>query len=201
VASISSFQPGPRVFTIGHSNHDATWFVSLLKTHAIDVLVDTRSQPISRHVPHFDMPDLQKLVTSAGVRFVYLGRELGGRPADAKLYDSDGYVLYSRVADTTEFKQAVNRVKRGLQRHRIALMCSEEDPLTCHRRLLIGRVLQEHGVGVTHIRGNGSIESEDEVLARENELRQMPLFDPKEQEWKSIRSVSRRNRRPHSSGR
>ena len=191
-----------RVLTIGHSNHEASWFVSLLALHNVEVLVDIRSKPVSRHFPHFDLPEIRKLMKSVGVRFVYLGRELGGRPSDTRMYDAEGHVLYWRLAESDSFTKGIHRVEAGSRRYTIALMCSEEDPLGCHRRLLVGRVLKERGIHADHIRGDGTIELEETVVRRETDLKQMPLFGREEHsEWKSLQSVLQRSRQASSSGR
>jgi uncharacterized protein (DUF488 family) len=185
--------------TIGHSNLDGPRFIRLLLTHAVDVVVDTRSHPFSKHVPHFDMPELKALLANNLMKYVYMGRELGGRPADLSMYDRDGYVLYWRVAATPEFKKGIARVAGVLKNERSALLCAEEDPIGCHRRLLVGRVLRERGIAVQHIRADGTIESEESVRAREGELQQIPLFGSEEREWKSSLSVLHRSQlRPSS---
>ena len=91
--------------------------------------------------------------------------------------------------------------ERGIRDYTVALLCSEEDPGACHRRLLIGRVLGERGVSVEHIRGDGRLQSEPEVAAEAGPARtdQMSLFEGFEElSWKSIPSVSPK-RRPNSS--
>ena len=186
------------VFTVGHSNHALGTFLELLHRYDIDVLVDTRSRPHSRYVPHFNQDALQPAVEAAGARFVFLGRELGGRPDGAEFYDAEGHVLYDRVAQTPEFLRGVAKVERGAAQHRIALLCSEENPATCHRRLLIGRVLGERNTQVAHIRGDGRLQTEAELTAEEtageNEGGQQSLFGEEEEleAWKSIQSVSRK---------
>ena len=183
---------GQPIFTIGHSTHQSDWFVSLIKRHEIEVLVDIRSHPFSQRVPHFDLDAIRESVRGAGIRYVYLGRELGGRPADTNLYDQDGRVLYGKVAETPLFQTGIERLEKGVRRYRVALMCSEEDPSGCHRRLLVGRVLAGLGILSSHIRGDGTVETE-ENLSRERDS-QIALFDGEESEWKSLQSVLHRSR-------
>jgi uncharacterized protein (DUF488 family) len=197
--SVSDATPYNQVLTIGHSSLEATRFVDLLRLHAVQILVDTRSQPVSRHVPHFDMPELRTLVSKSRTEYLYMGQELGGRPRDPRMYDADGYVLYWRVAATADFQSAVARVTKIAQHRRLALLCSEEDPIGCHRRLLVGRVLHQNGMNLSHIRADGTVESEASVKVRQIELKQIPLFEPEENEWKSSLSVLHRSRpRPFS---
>jgi uncharacterized protein (DUF488 family) len=183
---------GQPVFTIGHSTHQSDWFVNLITRYEIEVLVDIRSHPFSQRVPHFDLDAIRESVRAAGIRYVYLGRELGGRPADTNLYDEDGRVLYGKVAETPLFQTGIERLEKGVRRYRVALMCSEEDPAGCHRRLLVGRVLAGLGILSSHIRGDGTVETEDNLSRERNS--QIALFDGEESEWKSLQSVLHRSR-------
>jgi uncharacterized protein (DUF488 family) len=155
----------PTIYTLGHSSHAAERFRALLEQHAIEVLVDTRSAPYSRYTPQFDRESLKELAGAAGMKYMWLGDVVGGRPRDERCYDTEGRVLYGRVAEQTEFREAMERLKRGAEEFRVALLCSEEDPAHCHRRLLITRVLLGEGVEVRHIRGDGALQTDAEVEA------------------------------------
>jgi len=185
---------GPVVYTVGHSNVAQEAFIALLKQHGMEVLVDVRSQPYSKYVPHFNAGALKPAILAAGMKYLYLGKELGGRPDDKRYYDSDGHVLYGLVAESEEFKAGIERLLRGAREHRVALMCNEENPAECHRRLLVGRVLSERGVRILHIRGDGRIEPEEELAAAEQPAdtgQQEFTFAVHERPaWKSTRSVS-----------
>jgi uncharacterized protein (DUF488 family) len=155
-----------RFFTLGHSSHTPEHFVGLLQQHGVQVVVDTRSSPYSRYSPQFDREALQKLLSQASVKYLYMGDVVGGRPRDEACYDGDGHVLYGRVAQQPEFQAAIARLQQGADEFRVALLCSEEDPAHCHRRLLISRVLIAEGAEITHIRGDGTTETDDEVASR-----------------------------------
>ena len=180
----------PAVFTIGHSNHEEPEFLKLLTQHAIEVLADVRSSPYSRYSPQFNRESLQQALAEVNVRYLFLGGELGGRPADPEYYDSEGHVLYWRVAEAPFFREGIERVEKGRQQYRIALMCSEEDPAVCHRCLLVTRVLAERGIDICHIRGDGTIQSQKEIADQAGIGRQGMLFADLEQDtWRSLRSV------------
>ena len=181
------------VFTIGHSTHSLETFINLLKQHGIQIVVDVRSYPYSKHVPQFNASNLPRALTVAGIKYSFMGQELGGRPKGSQFYDDDGHVLYSQIAKTPAFTQGISQFEDGLEKSRIAIMCSEEDPTVCHRWLLVGRVLREHGVQVKNIRGDGRIQTEtafaDGRHSRDGGM-QVSLFPEQEvDEWKSIRSV------------
>jgi uncharacterized protein (DUF488 family) len=182
------------VYTVGHSNVSSEAFIALLKQHGIAVLVDVRSAPYSRYVPHFNGDALKAAVQTAGIRYLYLGAELGGRPADRGYYDGAGHVLYGLLAQSEEFRAGIERLLLGARDFRVAPMCNEENPAECHRRLLVGRVLVERGVRLMHIRGDGRIETEQELAAAEQPAetgQQEFAFAAHERpEWKSTRPVS-----------
>jgi uncharacterized protein (DUF488 family) len=180
-------------FTIGHSNHDIEAWLALLGQHGVEVVADARSSPYSKYVPQFDRELVQRSLEEAGIRYLYLGAELGGRPANPAYYDAKGRVLYSRLRDDARFQTAIVRLESGIERFRVALLCGEEDPANCHRRLLIGRVLTERGHTMLHIRGDGRLESDEAVAAEAGK----PLIDAQpalfaeldEDQWRSTASV------------
>jgi uncharacterized protein (DUF488 family) len=180
-------------FTLGHSNHDLETWLALVRQHQVEVVVDTRSSPYSKYVPQFDRELMQKSLEQAKIHYLFLGEELGGRPANPTYYDASGRVLYSRLRDDARFKAAIARLETGMERFSIALLCGEEDPAHCHRRLLIGRVLTERGHTMVHIRGDGRLESDATVAAESGKPlvgAQPALFaELDEDKWRSTASV------------
>lgn len=162
------------VFTVGHSNHPPEAFINLLLRHGIDEVADVRSAPYSRYTPHFNYDPLQRALDDIGIAYTYLGGELGGRPADRSCYDSDGRVRYDRVAETAQFDDGVRSVIRAADERRVALLCTEKEPLECHRTLLVARALVERGVPVAHILADGGLESHDDTMARLVEAHKLP---------------------------
>jgi uncharacterized protein (DUF488 family) len=180
-------------FTLGHSNHDFETWLALVRRQGIEVVVDTRSSPYSKYVPQFDKEPIQRSLEKAGIRYLFLGKELGGRPANPDYYDAKGRVLYSRLRDDARFQAAIARLESGMERFKVALLCGEEDPAHCHRRLLIGRVLAEHGHTMIHIRGDGKLETDEAVAAEAGKPlvgAQPALFaELDEDQWRSTASV------------
>lgn len=195
-----------RIFTIGHSDHPLATFLNLLSQNNIEVLVDVRSHPYSKFVNHFNIQNIKEAVKKAGIKYIYMGRELGGRPNGSEFYDNDGYVLYSRLAESPLFLKGIKRLEDGIMKYRVAIMCSEEEPTSCHRHLLIGRVLADKGIAIEHIRGDGRVQTEEEITrdktSRLGNDRQSMLFrESGDIRWKSIRSVLPKGQRPNSSER
>ncbi|HEX9039048.1 MAG TPA: DUF488 domain-containing protein [Ktedonobacterales bacterium] len=197
------------VYTAGHSNIPQARFIALLQRHGIQSLVDVRSAPYSRYVPHYNRPELEDAVERQGIRYLYLGDELGGRPPTEDYYDTASHVLYARVAVAPFFLNGLERLKDEVGVYRTAIMCSEEDPTNCHRHLLIARVLERQGVRVLHIRGDDREQTEADLRPSQPAAQQLSMFDlaggtpePVESEdatWKSIRPVSRREQPKNSS--
>jgi uncharacterized protein (DUF488 family) len=185
------------VFTIGHSNHSAEKFADLLRRHGIEVLADTRSRPYSRHAPHFNAPSLEEILSKDGIGYLFLGGELGGRPEEEIFYDTEGRVDYALVGRSQPFLDGISRLEQEIRSRAVAVLCSEEDPTQCHRRLLVGWALEERGFVLRHIRGDGSIHIEGEMDGGQPVLFPETEVSPR----KSIRSVSRKSRPPSSSGR
>lgn len=176
------------LLTVGHSNHSQEHFQSLLSGAEIEVLVDVRSWPHSRFVEWADRSELPKVVRQAGAKYLFLGEQLGGRPQSPEFYDEDGFVLYWKVAACEPFCQGIERLTSGVERCRVAVMCSEENPAECHRRLLVSKVLLERGIAVTHIRGSGQSEEEPGPIR----FPEGSLLEDEEKLWRSSRSVSRK---------
>ena len=185
------------MFTIGHSSHSAQKLAGLLKGYGIEVLVDTRSRPYSRHAPHFNRNAIEAALSGDGIGYLFLGKELGGWPDGEEFYDEKGRVDYGLLGRSRPFLDGISRLEREIHARTIALLCSEEDPGRCHRRLLVGRALLGRGITLLHIRGDGSIETEGDAEGNQPALFAETEASPR----KSIRSDSRRRRRPSSSGR
>jgi uncharacterized protein (DUF488 family) len=182
------------VYTVGHSSHSFETFASLLAGNGLEVVVDTRSAPYSKFAPQFDREALQKSLAASGIKYLFLGEELGGRPKGDSFYDENGRVLYGKRTSAPMFLSGMERLERGMAQFRVALMCGEEDPAHCHRRLLIGRVLVERGHNLLHIRADSHIETESEVeqLSKKSLATKQPaLFSElDEDQWRSTVSVS-----------
>jgi uncharacterized protein (DUF488 family) len=138
----------------------------LLVRHGIEEVVDVRSAPYSRYAPQFNHINLEKKLETVGLSYTFLGDELGGRPADRSCYSDNGRVLYDRVAGTDLFGDGVRRIIYAADERRVALMCTEKEPLECHRALLVARTLAEREVAVEHILADGRLESHASAMDR-----------------------------------
>ncbi len=164
------------IFTIGHSTHPLEEFIELLRRHGISALCDVRSSPYSRYNPQFNRETIQAELKKDGIAYVYLGKELGPRSDDPDCYE-EGRVRYDRLAETELFQKGIRRLKEGMKSFQIALMCSEKDPVMCHRTILVCRVLEKEGISIGHILEDGSIETHEDAMKRLRELLKLPEAD------------------------
>jgi len=148
------------VYTIGHSRHSAERFTVLLQAQEIELLVDVRSNPASRWAPHFGKAALEKLLRVHSIAYQFLGRELGGRPEGSEFYAPGGALDHARRAQAPEFKAGIERLVLASRQQRTAILCAEESPALCHRRLLVTPPLLQLGIEVVHLRGDGRVELE-----------------------------------------
>lgn len=153
------------VFTLGHSTHAIDRFVDLLRIHDVNAVADVRSSPYSRMNPQFNREIIRNTLKTRSIAYSFLGRELGARPEDPACY-VDGRARYDLIARTPLFGAGLERVADGSKRYRIALVCAEKDPMTCHRAMLVCRHLIQHGFSIRHILADGKIEDHEASLKR-----------------------------------
>lgn len=164
------------VYTIGHSRHSAEVFLALLRGHGVEALADVRSSPFSRFNPQFNREPLERWLEANGIRYVFLGKELGARSEDRSCY-FDGRVQYGRLAQTPLFQTGLDRVLKGASKYRVALMCAEKEPLECHRTLLVAKALVARGQPVLHIHADGHLETHEAAMERLLEVAGLPKED------------------------
>ena len=189
------------LFTIGHSNHELASLLELLRQHGVKAVADVRSHPYSGRLPQFNKPVLEKACKTNGLQYVFLGRELGARREEPCCYVV-GQARYELVAKTAAFAEGLQRVLKGLSKYRVALLCAEKDPLTCHRTILVCRQLRGQGFEIQHIHADRNLESHEaaeERLMRLAGLEQPSLFAPhadqveQAYDWQAARIAYREN--------
>lgn len=168
--------PNELVLTIGHSTHPLERFIELLEKAGVTAIADVRSSPYSRFNPQFNRETLDKALKEHGIAYVFLGRELGARSDDPTCYEK-GRVQYGRLAKTDLFQSGLQRVRKGTQSRRVALMCAEKEPLDCHRTLLVSRALEAQGVSVSHILADGRLETHTATMNRLLKVAGLPETD------------------------
>jgi uncharacterized protein (DUF488 family) len=153
------------ILTVGHSRHPLERFLALLATAGVTAIADVRSAPVSRFSPHFNNAALVASLAGQGIDYVFLGQALGGRPEREDMF-TQGRADYEKMAASPEFRACLAELIATAERHRLSAMCSEADPLDCHRCLLVGRALAEAGLDVGHLLASGEIITHAEVEDR-----------------------------------
>jgi uncharacterized protein (DUF488 family) len=152
------------IYTVGHSNGSLARLIGLLRTHRIGLVADVRTIPFSRYLPQFNSDELAQRLYEAGLSYVHMGGTLGGRPSQAACYDGAGHVIYDRLESTSPYRMGIQELLGYADRgERTCLLCSEEDPLKCHRFLSIGHVLMGICRSVVHIRADGDAQHRESL--------------------------------------
>jgi uncharacterized protein (DUF488 family) len=172
---------GSEIFSLGHSNLPFERFARLLMDKNVSAVADVRSSPFSRHAPWFSQREFKSGLRIHRIAYSFFGDELGGRPKASELFRG-GIADYEEMAKTDAFRHGIARLLEGSERHRIAMICSERDPLHCHRCLLVGRQLKVQGIVTSHLHSDGKEETQDEVeerLLREENLALEDMLRPR----------------------
>jgi uncharacterized protein (DUF488 family) len=157
-------KPNKTIYTIGHSNHAPEYFIDLLKKHNVECVVDVRSTPYSKYVPWTIKKNIEKLLNKNNVNYKYLGDKLGGSVINESTAMQNGLPDYEKIVKTNMFLDGIENLLKISQNQNISIMCSEKDPINCHRFVLIARNLQKKkNVIVKHIYADGLIKSNNEV--------------------------------------
>ena len=159
------------IYTIGHSNMTSESFVEVLESFEIGTVVDVRSSPYSKFVSHFNRENIKKKLVENGMRYIFLGDYIGGKPRDKKYYEN-GNVNYRLIARSDRYSEGINRIIELNNKNDLVLMCSEEDPYNCHRHNLITQTLAKNGLKVIHIRKNSC----DKIIKPDKKDIQTTLF-------------------------
>jgi uncharacterized protein (DUF488 family) len=149
------------LFTIGHSTRTIAEFLEVLQAHGIQTLVDIRSLPMSRRMPHFNREAMEQSLAAAGTRYVWI-KELGGRRKKIRndsphiAMRNDSFRNYADYMLTEEFQRGIDQLLDLAGQSRTAYMCAERVYFHCHR-MLVSDWLVAHGHEVLHIDATGPV--------------------------------------------
>lgn len=158
--------PPRRLFTIGHSNLEMSDLLSSLIRHEIHMVCDVRSRPGSFRFPQFNREPLMAQLASAKIIYQFFGDQFGGRPLDSRYYRPDGLVDYVGRRKAPDFQEALDRLLGFVKNQNVVLMCAEEDPLHCHRFLLICPAVVQRGIVPLHLRRGAALETQRDAEDR-----------------------------------
>ncbi len=153
------------IFTVGYGKRTMEQVVQLLQRYDIRFIVDFRSSPYSTFKPEFSKDALDTALSASGIRYVFMGDLLGGRPDDPSCYADDGKVSYDSIKTKGFYQTGISRLQTAFAKQQtIALLCSEGRPEDCHRSKLIGVSLSEIKIPVFHIDDEGNLKSQEHVM-------------------------------------
>jgi len=170
--------------TIGHSVHNIEAFLSLLKLHKMDTIIDVRTNPFSKVTPQFNRNALLPFLKQNNIMYSHFPEEFGARRLDKSLLDEEGRVDFEKIRQTENFKDGIKKVKSGLEKGRvIALLCAEADPFDCHRFAMISYQFVKDGIEVHHILKDGACLTNQalEAMLLKKYAKKLPqgtLFEP-----------------------
>lgn len=170
------------LFTIGHSNHSLEHFKQMLVDNDVNYVIDVRSVPRSRFVPQFNEKGLSEYLKSFDISYCNMGEYFGARQVNPNYYNERGYLDFECFRESDLFKTGFENILKGLENHNIALMCTEKNPIDCHRAIMVGRGFELAGVKVEHILSDSTVISQDifnnQLLQRYfSRNQQLSLFD------------------------
>jgi len=151
------------IYTIGHSTRTVDEFLKLLGQHQVELLLDVRTVPRSRHVPHFNAESLRRSLEGQGIEYRHL-KGLGGLRKPAKDSRNAGWrnSSFRGFADymqTVEFQKALTEAWDLASKKRAALMCAEAVPWRCHRSMIADALLSLHHQEVRHVISETSVQN------------------------------------------
>ena len=155
------------LYTIGHSRYEFEYFANLLKKFEINYLLDVRSTPYSKYAETFNREQLENSLASEGLTYFFMGKFFGARPDNTDLYSKEGYLDFEKTSRSDLFITGMENVKLGLKKgNNIVLMCTEKDPIDCHRAIMVARAFSLEGIDVQHILPDGKLQTQQELDRR-----------------------------------
>ena len=153
------------ILTVGHSNHEEGHFIELLRGAGVELLVDVRVNPRSRY-EHFNRSALAGSLKEAGIEYMHLGEQLGGRREPApdspnRAWEEGGFRGYADHMASEQFAEGLARLRELAGAQRTVVMCAEAEWKACHRRMIADALLTD-GWRVVHLAPDGSL-SEHEL--------------------------------------
>jgi len=155
------------IYTVGHSTHSHEHFLELIKSKDINCVVDVRSVPFSRYANNYNKDVIKAFLNRNHLIYLYMGEELGARQSSPSLYTPEGYLDFEKTSKSKIFLSGIKRIMDGLEKkYSITLMCTEKDPIECHRAILVAKELIKNGCTVIHIMDNGQTQTQDQLEQR-----------------------------------
>ena len=152
------------IYTLGHSNYPFDKFIELLKKYDINCVVDIRSTPYSKYNTQYNKEFLHETLKNLGYTYIYKADEFGAKRKTKVSYNDEGYADFDKVILEDEFKRGIERLKVGCSKnYKIVLLGAMQEPIRCHRAILLGKELIKAGFDVKHIMHEGDLKVQSEL--------------------------------------
>ena len=152
------------IYTIGHSNYTIERLIDMLKHYNINCVVDIRGTPYSKYNIQFDKETIRYTLSKAGFIYIYMAKELAAKRINKESYNEEGYSDFEKVIEEKEFLEGIERLKNGCNKgYNIVLLGAMQEPIRCHRSILVGKALRKCGFNVKHILDDYSTASQDDI--------------------------------------
>ena len=154
------------LYTIGYSGYNIDDFISSLIKADVNAVVDVRSSPFSKMFPDFNKDKIYLSLKKYHIYYIPMSTQLGARPHNYEVY-TDNHVDFIKMSESSSFLAGCSRIKEGLLNYTVCLMCSERDPVTCHRAILVSHTIKKiyPEINIFHILPN-KIETNKEMETR-----------------------------------
>ena len=152
------------IYTLGHSNYPFDKFIEILKKYDINCVVDIRAIPYSKYNTQYNKEFFQANLKKLGYTYIYMADEFGAKRRTRNSYNDEGYADFDKVILEDEFKRGIERLKVGCSKnYKIVLLGAMQEPIRCHRAILLGKELIKAGFDVKHIMHEGDLKTQDEL--------------------------------------
>lgn len=172
-----------RLYTVGHSNQSIEEFLQLIEAFDVNCIIDVRSMPYSKYTPQFNEEALKTFLSSHGILYAHFGTEFGARRTDCLVetdFDKKGtkeQVNFELGVKTPNFLRGAERLEKALSQGRtVALMCSEANPLACHRFSFLARYFYEQGWELMHIMRQSFDTLDENTMSVHEEMPSRPIL-------------------------
>ncbi|HBH3651901.1 TPA: DUF488 domain-containing protein [Clostridioides difficile] len=152
------------IFAIGHSNYPYDKLIDMIKKYDINCVVDIRETPYSKYNIQYNKEAFNESLRNSGFVYIYMGKEFGAKRTNKDVYTQEGYADFEKVAKEDIFLNGIERLKKGCQMgYRIVLLGAMQEPIRCHRSILVGKVLNKEGFNVKYIMHEGNLAYQEDI--------------------------------------
>ena len=173
------------LYTIGYSGYSIEDFLTEIKKHTISAVIDIRSIPYSKYHLDYNKETLKAFLKANGILYRNYAKEFGAQQNNREFYSTHGYLDFDIFTKSDNFLSGVEKLCAGMSKgYSFVLMCSEKDPINCHRTIMVAREFNKNGYSIIHLLPNHDKQSQNDIEVRMLEnyypnRHQITLFESK----------------------